>query len=470
VKTATQQDAAIDAKPVGPEQVRRSEPFGNVSTYGRLIAPAVARPVAVFEVVTGMALAVAIAWLLRPGDPLLIGLGFPWMWLVALVMALRYGALLGVVAGLVLAAVWYGLYGLHGEPFPAMFFVGGFTMIVVGGHFCDIWGNRATRARGINTYLNDRLVAITNNHYLLRVSHERLERDLLTKPSTLRDAIMRLRELTTSNEAGAAAQTLPNAQPMLEFAALTCQIEVASVFPVHLGRLVPTAVACVGEAFTPVESDPLVQTCLREGTLSHVRDDVTVGEGSAYIVCAPLTDTDGNINGMLIVRRMSFLALNHDNLQLLLVLLAYYADGVAQQGVVASVRDEVPSVPYDFALELGRLARMKRQSGIQSSLVALVFPRGASGDSLFEQTVRSRRALDALWIQSGPRQQIAIALMPITDENGIDGYLIRIESALRQQYGLDFQTGHVAVHSASVDERAPGEGLSKLLERCRDHA
>ncbi|MBN9115352.1 MAG: PelD GGDEF domain-containing protein, partial [Pandoraea sp.] len=164
------------------------------------------------------------------------------------------------------------------------------------------------------------------------------------------------------------------------------------------------------------------------------------------------------------------LALNHDNLQLLMVMLAYYADGVAQQGVVASVRDEVPSVPYDFALELGSLARMKRQSGIQSSLVALVFPRGASGDSLFEQTVRSRRALDALWIQSGPRQQIAIALMPITDENGIDGYLIRIESALRQQYGLDFQTGHVAVHSASVDERAPGEGLSKLLERCRDHA
>ncbi|WP_374625668.1 PelD GGDEF domain-containing protein [Pandoraea sp.] len=470
MKTATQQDAAIDAKPGGPEQVRHSAPFGNVSTYGRLIAPAVTRPVAVFEVITGMALAVAIAWLLRPGDPLLIGLGFPWIWLVALVMALRYGALLGVVAGLVLAGVWYGLYGRLGEPFPATFFVGGFTMIVIGGHFCDIWGNRATRARGINTYLNDRLVAITNNHYLLRVSHERLERDLLTKPSTMRDAIMRLRELTVSDEVSAASEQLPNAQPMLEFAALTCQIEVASVYPVRRGHLVPTAVASVGEAFAPEEGDPLVQTCLREGTLSHVRDDVSVGEASAYIVCAPLTDTDGNINGLLIVRRMSFLALNHDNLQLLLVLLAYYADGVAQQGVVASVRREVPSVPYDFALELGRLSRMKRQSGIQSSLVALVFPRGASGDSLFEQTVRSRRALDALWIQSTPRQQIAIALMPITDESGIDGYLIRIESALRQQYGLDFQTGHVAVHSASVDERAPGEGLSKLLERCRDHA
>ncbi|MDM8357590.1 PelD GGDEF domain-containing protein [Pandoraea communis] len=470
MKTATQQDATLGAKPNGVEQVRRSKRFGSVSTYGRLLAPAATRPVMVFEVITGMALAVAIAWLLRPGDPLLIGLGFPWMWLVALVMALRYGALLGVVAGLVLAAVWYGLYGRHGAPFPAMFFVGGFTMIVIGGHFCDIWGNRATRARGINTYLNDRLVAITNNHYLLRVSHERLERDLLTKPSTMRDAITRLRELTLSSDPAATNDPLPNAQAMLEFAALTCQMEVASIFPVRNARLDATAVAHVGETFTAVPSDPLVQACLRDGTLSHVRDDTSVGEESAYIVCAPLTDAQGNINGMLIVRSMPFLALNHDNLQLLLVLLAYYADGLTQQAPVASVRDKVPAAPYDFALELGRLARIKRESGIQSSLVALVFPRGASGDSLFEQTVRSRRALDTLWVQSTPHQQIAIALMPITDESGIDGYLIRIENALRQQYGLDFQAGHVAVHSASVDELAPGAGLSKLLERCRDHA
>lgn len=470
MNTANQQDASVDAKPRVAGQVRRSEPFGNVSTYGRLLAPAATRPVMVFEVITGMALALAIAWLLHPQDPLLIELGFPWMWLVALVMALRYGALLGVVAGLVLAAAWYGLYGQHGQPFPTMFFTGGFTMIVVGGHFCDIWGNRATRARGINTYLNDRLLALTSNHYLLRVSHERLERDLLTKPSTMRDAITRLRELTLTEDAPGKDTPLPNAQPMLEFAALTCQIETASLFPVHRNRLDTAAVASVGEAFAPDESDPLVQTCLREGRLAHVREDTTVGEDSAYVVCAPLTDGNGEINGMLIVRSMSFLALNHDNLQLLLVLLSYYADGVAQQAPVASVRDEVPAAPYDFALELGRLARAKRESGIQSSLVALVFPRGASGDSLFEQTVRSRRALDAQWIQSTPRHQIAISLMPITDDSGIDGYLLRIENGLRQQYGLDFQTGHIAVHTASVDERTPGEGLKKLLERCQDHA
>lgn len=475
MQTATQQDATPDARNGGQTKVRHSEPLGNVGIYGRLIAPAVARPGAVIEVLVGMALAVAVGWLLRPSDPLLVSLGFPWMWIVALVLALRYGALLGVVAGLLLAVAWYGFHGRLGQPFPSMFFVGGFTLVVIGGHFCDIWANRATRARGINAYLNDRLVAITNNHYLLRVSHERLERDLLTKPSTMRDAITRLRELTVSHagqgtDEAKAIATLPNAQPMLEFAALTCQIEVASIFPVQRGRVVPNAVARVGEAFDPVVDDPLVNTCLREGTLSHVRDDTAVGESSAYIVCAPLTDADGNINGILIVRRMPFLSLNHDNLQLLLVLLAYYADGVSQQTLVDAVREGVPQAPYDFALELGRLARMKRQSGIESSLVALVFPRGASGDSLFEQTVRQRRALDALWTHSTDKSQTAIALMPITDENGIDGYLIRIENLLRQQYDVDFQRAHIAVHSAHVDARSPGDGLRKLLERCDDHA
>lgn len=442
-----------------------------ISACGPLACPAVARPFAVLEIVGVMVLAVFVAWEFRPEDPLLRTAQFPWLWLVALVTALRYGALAGAGSGVILALAWVLLCGRAGEVFPIGYFAGGMTAVLVAGHFCDVWSYRTRRAHSINAYLNDRLVAITHNHYLLRVSHERLERDLLARPVTLRDAITRLRDLTVrrAGDAHTNGAPLPNAQPMLEFAALTCQIEVASLFPVRGDRLGTTALARVGESFEPIADDPLVQHCLREGTLTHVRTDDAASDASPYLACAPLVDADGQLVSVLIVRRMPFLALNHDNLQLLLVLLAYYADGVAQQPLVTEVRASVPEAPYDFALELGRLARLKRASSIESSLVALVFPRGARGDSLFEQTVRQRRALDALWTLGTPRQQIAIALMPITDEHGIDGYLLRVENLLRQQYGVDFQSAHIAVHTAHVDPHAPGEGLLKLVERCVGH-
>ncbi|VVE41768.1 PelD GGDEF domain-containing protein [Pandoraea nosoerga] len=469
--TATPEDAEPARDAPSSVRVRRSQPLGNLGRWGRWVAPAMVRPFALLEVVVGTVLALLVAWRLRPDDPLLLATQFPWLWLVVLVFALRYGALAGVASSLVLVAGWYGLSARPGMPFPTVHFAGGTIVALVAGHFCDIWSNRAHRAQGINAYYSDRLVAITHNHYLLRVSHERLERDLLARPVTLRDALTRLRDLS-SRRAGdihTLGSGLPNAQPMLEFAALTCQIEVASLFPVRAGRLVPTAIARVGEGFEPNPDDPLVQHCLSEGTLAHVRADDAASDTRACLACAPLLDGDGTLVSLLIVRRMPFLALNHDNLQLLLVLLAYYADGVAHQPLVAAVRESVPQAPYDFALELGRLARLKRASGIESSLVALAFPRGARGDSLFEQTVRQRRALDALWTIGTPRRQIAIALMPITDEHGIDGYLMRVETLLRQQYDVDFETGHIAVHTAHVDPESPGEGLLKLMERCVDH-
>lgn len=167
--TATPNDAEPARDAHASAHVRRSQPLGNLGVWGRWLAPAVARPFAVLEIVGVMALAVLVAWEFRPEDPLLRTAQFPWLWLVALVTALRYGALAGAGSGAMLALAWYLLCGRAGEVFPIGYFAGGMTTVLVAGHFCDVWSYRTRRAHSINGYLNDRLVAITHNHYLLRV-------------------------------------------------------------------------------------------------------------------------------------------------------------------------------------------------------------------------------------------------------------------------------------------------------------
>jgi polysaccharide biosynthesis protein PelD len=162
---------------------------------------------------------------------------------------------------------------------------------------------------------------------------------------------------------------------------------------------------------------------------------------------------------------MPFLSLNYDNLQLLLVLLCYYADGVEHSSFVQRILDRVPNCPPDFALDLGRLTRLRQKAGVASSLVALVFPRDEAGDSLFEHVMRRRRSLDVMWPVQTPRQSVLLNLMPATDTTGIEGYLARIEASLLAQFNLDLERARVGVHTLHLDGGEPGAALARLLKR-----
>ena len=467
MNTATAQTGATASKP------RHSNPFGNLGAVRRLVAPAATRPFAIVETVVFMLVVFGLCWAFDRTDPLLLNSGFPWLWLAPFVIALRYGTLLGLLAGAMTVGAWYLLGGSHGEAWPLMFFTGGLLQTVVAGHFGDTWGHRAARASTINDYLNDRLVAITNSHYLMRLSHERLEKDLLSRPTTLRDSITELRRLSVVQESvsqdttgpSAPLRALPGAHGLLEFVAQVCQIEVAALFPVRNGRAGGEAAARVGDDFALAPDDELVTHAISTMSVAHLKsEDIPIAQ-SQYLVCAPLVSADGQLLAVLVIKRMPFLSLNFDNLQLLLVLLGYYADGVEHASLVQGILAAVPGCPYDFALDLGRLTRLQRDAGIASSMVALAFPRDEAGDSLFEHVIRRRRALDLMWPVQTASQSVLVNLMPATDTTGIDGYLARIETSLSAQFNLDLEGARVGIHTLHLGAMEPGQALQRLLKR-----
>jgi hypothetical protein len=411
-----------------------------------------------------MFLVVVAGYLSHPDDPLLLDGRFPWMWLAATVFAMRYGALLGMLSGFCLWVAWLLLYRETGaNNFPTMLFVGGLVQVIVVGHFCDIWSDRVRRLRSANTYLRDSLVSLTNNHYLLRVSHERLEQDVLAKPATLHDAIEHIRNLPPSAD----SQTpFANAQAVLEFVATTCRITEASVFPVSDTGFSATAVALLGAPFELNIHDVLLVGCVEQRTLTHLRQSDRVN--SAYLACVPIIGTSGRFMGVVAVRKMPFLALNMKNLELMLVLFNYYADGLEEYAVAAPTQTIAQS-PHAFAVELGRLARMRKTSGIQSSLVGVVCPRGSVGNFLRDQVIQERRALDLLWPFTTERSQVVIVLMPLTDDRAVDRYFARVRSHVEKQLGMDCAGAGVTLYRADIEAEDPGVGLKNLLDRCRSH-
>jgi polysaccharide biosynthesis protein PelD len=450
---------------------RHAQPFGNLGRVRRFLAPAVARPFAVVESVVLMVVVLAFSRWLQPNDPLLLHGGFPWLWLASLLVSLRYGSLLGLLSGGVMVGAWMLFYP-HGGLFPSLYFAGGLCQTILAGHFGDTWGSRAERASSLNDYLNDRLAALTNSHYLLRLSHERLEKDLLSRPTTLRDSITELRRLSVSDGTAldkpakrSIDEPLRGAAGLLEFVAQACQIEVAALYPVRNGKIGGESIASIGDAFMLEASDELVAHALRTLAIAHLKDTDSASSVSQYLVAAPLVSADGELRAMLVIKRMPFLSLNFDNLQLLLVLLGYYADGVEHSSFVQRILDRVPECPDEFALDLSRLTRLQQKAGVASSLVALVFPRDEAGDSLFEHVIRRRRSLDVMWPLQTAQKSVLVNLMPATDTTGIDGYLARIEASLTAQFNTDLEGARIGVHTLHLDGGDPGAALSRLLNR-----
>ncbi|WP_407923259.1 PelD GGDEF domain-containing protein [Cupriavidus agavae] len=453
------------------EQRRQGQGISLGGRYARWLAPAGSGAAAVLEMIVVMVVAMAVAWAVLPQNPLLLDLGFPWAWLLPVILALRYGTLVGVGAVLMLLGGWFffGNLGAYATlAFPRLFYLGGLLMVLVAGQFGDVWNTRLARARAVNRYLDERLSALTKNHYLLRISHARLENDLLARPTTLRDTLSQLRAVAMQDVARAGqVQRLAGAQPMLQVVAQACQVEAAALYAVDGESILPETVAAIGPNFALDVNDPLVRHCLDTHELAHLKSNGLQQDAQTrYVAVAPVLAGADRLIGVLVVERMPFLSLTYENLQLLMVLMGYYADGVDHARATHGIQELAPAIPYAFALDYARLSRLRRETGIESSVVALVFDLDEARDALFEQVVRSRRALDVAWPATGAQQRAMLTLMPLSDSQAVSAYLVRIEDMLRAQFGTDFASAHIGVYTLSVPAAGAEDALVRLLHRC----
>ena len=419
-------------------------------------------------------LALAISAWASPSDPFGVHRQFPWLWTAPIIVAMRYGTSTGIWTALVLLCMWFTLHALpprigldpsfRSDVFPQSYFVGGVVWILVCGQFSDVWSGKCRRIMAANAYLNERLQTITRNHLLLRLSHEHLERDRISKPMTLRQSLINLRELTGIDRAS--GDPMPGASKFLKIIGQNCQLEIASVYPVtnDIPALLPAA--SLGAACHLQVDDPLVIACIQQHKLAHVKNIDEATQTSRYLVCAPLRAASGKLFGILAVETMPFFALNDDILQLMTVLSGYYADGLEKEHAVSGILKRLPNCPHDFALDLIRLHRIHNDAGIDSSMVALVFNNTGAGLDLFENAKRMKRSIDQCWAFSTNRHHVLITLLPLSGEQAVEGYLLRIEHTLQNQFEKDFLMAHVATHIGHLGLPPPADTLGRLLEKC----
>lgn len=409
-------------------------------------------------------LGIGLCWLVSPEDPFFINKGeFPWTWFAPVLVALRYGVMAGIVSTSVLLIGWWLLMGGTDAAFPKLYFLAGLILVMIAGEYSTTWRTRLRRVGELNAYLTERFTRIMNQLNVLRLSHDQLEHDLITQPATLRDALYELRMLMAVRSSGG---TLPAAQEILVLLAHHCQLEAAAVYEIVDGSYVQRAK--LGDPPPVKSNDSLLEYALEKRTLAHLQTEELGNVNDVpteHLVVAPILTSGDQLLGVLIVTRMPFFALNEDTLRTLSLLLGLYADSVVVSDDVGQVMSRVPRCPYDFADELVKLIRMQRDFGINSHIVVLQFGAHPERVDMILFATRLRRRFDVQWqFGGGDRESTGIAnLMPLASDIAVRGYLERMESALKDRFGGDFEVLHVRPYVISMEQHDPLAVLGRIV-------
>ncbi len=412
-------------------------------------------------------LAIAVAWLTRPDDPSLAGASFPWLWLGPILVALRYGVAPGLLASIAILANWLlaNQMGLVPDEFATGSFLGGGLMVLLCGEFSDVWRDRNQRMEETTLYVTERLSRLTKRHLLLNLSHDRLEQDMLARPGSLRDALARLRTIAIESSGDQVA--MPGATGLLQLLSQYVNIESAALYtlePRGSDLVLGACVARVGDPEPLVDDDELLRLALENSSLAHIASkDVSLNSHTLQLVVAPLIAANDALIGVLAVTRIPFFSLNVENLQMMSVMLAYYADNIRVAPEVHTMQKQLPAMPALYAEEFIRMLHMQQKVGISSHIVVMTYG-GHRREEIPVEFLRVKRGLDLYWKTTVDGKPTIIVLMPFTSSSGKDGFLLRTEDWLKSRFGGDFESLGVELRVIDFAQEDPLAVLIDLVK------
>ena len=403
----------------------------------------------VLETVLWPALFVGLAWYSKPANPFYIDEGFPWPWLGPWLIGLRYGVAYGAVASLGLWGSWVihaqtaAQALVQAQQFPRLYFLGGAIATLIAGEFGSHWRMQMLRLQEGQHFLNDKVERLTRRLYLIKLSHDELEYEMVDRPGTLRESLIELRILMDRHTRENPLQTdgLPGAQFMLDFVAQQCRIDSAIMYSVRMEPSIKlTRVATVGAMPEPEADDPMILRALESGHQMHLQDALLDrSERHQLIAATPLISSAREPFGVVAIGNMPFMALTTVNLQTIAVLLESYADYLRLSLNAAEILPQWPLSPRGLAGEFAWLTRLCIEFGLTSRCVVWRIRHAREPEMLdYLQQLHSRGETAWRWPVGSASQRskpCVIVLVPFTDAAGSNIYKQRIFDGMGQSFG-----------------------------------
>ena len=381
-------------------------------------------------------------------DPLSLKSPFPWIWFAPVLIALRYGLWPSQCSFLLLILSY-----LHKNPTAIttihfqLFILGGFLLTLVCVMFQSSWSKRVNHSHKVSTYLQKRIQSIAYSYKIVSLAYQRIEQNYVIKPVSIRSSLAELRELLARSDNDQKNNILNR---FLNVAALQCSLEVAAIFPVKNNRLIPKSIASIGKITLPKARDFLIEKCLETKAITYIKaKEMLNKKASNHLIIAPFINQRNQIYALLIVEEMPFLSLTNDNIETLGLLIQYFIEGNTVKNADLILK-QYPDCPVMFANELQRLTNLQIQTQQDSAVVAFILLEHPHQKDYLFRLQQERRGIDSSWEITQETRKILILLMPLTYRAGIEGYRIRINNTLENEFGTTLNKDTIKFKSCQI--------------------
>ncbi|MGE3258907.1 MAG: PelD GGDEF domain-containing protein [Geobacter sp.] len=405
----------------------------------------------------------AIGALLNREDPFFVHAEFPWIWFGPLLVALRYGMGPGLGSVALLALAWLAgsISGLSNGTFPLHFMLGGALLALISGQFSSVWTTRLRRSDQLSRHASERFQQLSRAYFMVRHSHDRLEQSLISRPVTLRQAMMELQRMLVE-KGGAVSPEL--AGELMVILAHYCSLTSAAMYAVRDGKPDTVPLAQCGQGAPCKPDDLLLRSALESGTTAYQAvNRLSDGQHSCYLVAAPLVTSSGKLLGVLLVSDMPFMALHRETLQILGVLLAYASDHVEAASIAGTLITVYPDCPVVFGAELIKMVRLRRDLDVISTLVVINLKPGPRLEEICQVLERQQRGLDHVWKRTLGWGVQFVTLMPFSGPAALEGYQSRLNQALKKRFQIRLDSVEFSTRSLVLSSEEPYQQLANLL-------
>ncbi|MEA3523269.1 MAG: PelD GGDEF domain-containing protein [Campylobacterota bacterium] len=369
------------------------------------------------ETLSIVAVYLLIGYLVNPDDICMLEGGITFLTIVLAIITLFHGSANGLLAMAIIGIFMNVSYPL----FDYTVFLQELVLVLVFGEFHYYWQRTIDKHTTQAKFTEIKLSELGKAFYMLKISHDQLEKNYVTKPMSLRNSIRLIKENFVTNVSH------ESYDDFLTLLQKTLNIEEA-----YLGTLDKkeklTIVASTKGSGSFHYDDIMLEVAIEKAMPIYVSSDEKYNE-SEYLAVIPAI-SDDKIVGMLVIEKMPFMSFNKDSLITLAILVTYLFEELHKLEILKSIGDFFHNYQENFRFEMFRLYDMNQKFNIQSSVLVFQSSDKLITHLLLETIGKNLRSLDVMSYYSDGNKDYIAVLFPFADDSSTVGFVKRIYTLL----------------------------------------
>lgn len=372
----------------------------------------------VFEIVLICFVFISITYFANKSDPFLINSPINVLLILVSVLTLFYGIVAGIIVCLFIGV---GL-GIFYKSFPTEYYLNIILFMLIFSEFHYFWNRIIKRNEHKLIYLENKFKEVTTAFYMLKLSHDQIEKAYVVKPRSLRNILADIKKLYSIN-------TNEAYDELFSIITKNYGIRKSSLYIVENGNF--KKIKELNSTQELNKSSRVFQDAIEKKVPTYLSNYSDIR--SDYLAVIPGNDATDEIRLVLIIEDLPFFNYTKDNIFSIWIIMNYFADFLRNHHQTGNLTELHSECPQEVITEIERLSYLKNKIGLDSLIAIMWFSIDVVGINTIVKIIEENlRCID---IVCEKNERIFI-IIPISSYENMKVVLEKITSSIKKKIGI----------------------------------